>query len=78
MEARTDFEALQVDEEALVFFQVRQATTRVLARKHFFGTEVQPAWQATWNGDRIPADWTPYAFITPTTPDPALLEDDYS
>lgn len=63
--------------EVLLYCHAGGDQVRVLARLHWFTEaatdktqERVQAWQETWSGSRLPAEWIPYAWLQPETPDP--------
>lgn len=78
MKVSTDLDALKEGEQVLLFCLVGTQITCCLARLHWFADEDSGktttrtlAYQSTWNGDRLPAEWKPYAWATFEAPDPA-------
>lgn len=70
-----DMAAAPEEDEVILAFQVGGDQSRILARRAWFDTEVAGervlAWTSTYTGERLPAEWSVYAWmVAPIPPDP--------
>lgn len=77
MKVSHDFDTVPEATEVLLFCATGRGETVCLARLHWFVETADDKtqervlrWQSTWDGARVPAEWTPYAWATFDAPDP--------